>query len=116
MTTQEENGRPSLRLIVNDDPHLTARRKAVHEATVEGEVVDPFWKSVFALVEHIKREYNRIVAERPCEGPTVKVTLPTDSGFDQIGEAFKLIQAQGWDIFPAMIHSSEQIYVRNYQC
>lgn len=116
MAAQQEAGRPVLKLIVNDDPHLTARRKVVHEATVEGEVVDPFWAGVFSLVDHIKSEYDRIIAQRPCEGPTVKLTLPADSGFDQIDEAFKLIRKQGWDIFPAMPHSAEQIYVRNYQC
>lgn len=116
MTTQEETRRPSLRLIVNDDPHLTVRRKVVHEATVKGEVVDPFWASVVSLADHLKSEYKRITTENPSEGPTVKVSLPPGCTFNQIEQAFKLITDQGWDIFPAMLHSSDQICLRNYQC
>ncbi|MBX9949741.1 MAG: hypothetical protein K2Y39_11295 [Candidatus Obscuribacterales bacterium] len=116
MTTQTESKPPALRLIVTEEPRLCARRKAVHEGTVNGEVVDPFWQSVISLVEKIKSEYHRIIAERPCEGPTVKVNLPSGCTFDQIEQAFKMIQEHGWEIFPAMIHGSDQIYVRNYQC
>lgn len=116
MTAQTESKRPALTLYVNDEPRLCARRNAVHEGTVDGKVVDPFWKSVIWLVEKIKSEYNRIVAERPCEGPTVKVNLPAGCTFDQIEQAFKMIQEGGWDIFPAMLHGSDRIYVRNYQC
>ncbi len=116
MTAQNDITRPVLTLYVNEAPRLCPRRQAVHEGTVDGQVVDPFWKSVIGLADHIKSEYNRIVAERPCEGPTVKVSLPAGCTFDQIEQAFKLIHEQGWDTFPAMLHSSEQIYVRNYQC
>lgn len=116
MTAQTESKRPALQLIVNDDPHLCARRKEVHTATVSGEVVDPFWASVVTLADHLKSEYRRITTENPSEGPTVKVSLPEGCTFNQIEQAFKLITDQGWDIFPALLHSSDVIYLRNYQC
>lgn len=115
MTVQSEPKRPALTLIVNEEPRLCPRRKEVHEATVRGEVVDPFWVSVVTLADHLKSEYKRIV-EETREGPTVKVALPAGCTFNQIKQAFKLITDQGWEIFPAMIHSSDVIYLRNYQC
>ncbi len=116
MTTQSESKRPALQLIVTDDPHLCARRRVVHTATDGGEVVDPFWASVVTLADHLKSEYKRITTESPLEGPTVKVSLPSACTFNQIEQAFKMITEQGWDIFPAMLHSSDVIYLRNYQC
>ncbi len=87
----------------------------VHEATVAGEVVDPFWVSVVTLADHLKSEYKRIV-EKLARAVTVKAALPAGCTFRQIEQAFKLITDRGWEIFPAMLHSSDVIYLRNYQC
>lgn len=115
MNMQTESKRPALRLIVTEEPKLCARRNAVHEGTVDGEVVDPFWQSVFALVKHLKSEYGRVTSERPCEGPCVKVNMKAGAAFDQIEQALKMLRDEGWDHFPAMLHSSEQIYLQNFQ-
>jgi predicted transcriptional regulator len=118
MTTQSESKRPVLTLMVTEEPHLTPRKNTgqVHIAAEEGEVVDPFWKSVIDLVEHLKSEYKEITSKNPLEGPTVKVALPQGCTFNQIEEAFRMIREQGWDILPAMLYSSDVIYLRNYQC
>ncbi len=116
MTAQSEPTRPALTLIVTEAPQLCARRREVHTATEGGEVVDKFWASVVTLADHLKSEYKRITMEDPSQGPTVKVSLPAGCTFNQIEQAFKLITDQGWDIFPAMLHSSDVIYLRNYQC
>ncbi len=116
MTAQSEPTRPALTLIVTEAPQLCARRREVHTATEGGEVVDKFWSSVVTLADHLKSEYKRITMEDPSQGPTVKVSLPAGCTFNQIEQAFKLITDQGWDIFPAMLHSSDVIYLRNYQC
>ncbi len=115
MTLQTESKRPALRLIVTEEPKLCARRNAVHEGTVDGEVVDPFWQSVFALVKHLKSEYGRVTSERPCEGPCVKVNMKAGATFDQIEQALKMLRDEGWDHFPAMTHGSDQIYLQNFQ-
>lgn len=117
MNAQVGSKRPALTLIVTDRPQLSAPRKgAAHEATKNGDVTDPFWQSVFSLVKHLKSEYNRITSERPCAGPTVEVSLPPNCTFVQIEKAFELIRAEGWDILPSMMHGSQRIYLRNYQC
>jgi len=116
MTTESESKRPALTLLVNEEPRLRPRSKGLKLATEKGEVVDPFWQSVISLVEHLKSEYSRITTANPLEGPTVKVALPQGCAFEQIEEAFKMIREQGWDILPAMLHSSDVIYLRNYQC
>lgn len=118
MTKESESKRPALTLMVTEEPRLTPRKNTgqVHVATEKGEVVDPFWKSVIELVEHLKSEYNRITTANPLAGPTVKVELPKGCSYNQIEEAFKMIQEHGWEILPAMLYSSDVIYLRNYQC
>jgi hypothetical protein len=113
MTAQSESRRPALRLIVTDVPRLSARKNGVQIATDGGAVVDPFGLSVTTLVGTLKKEHGRILAERPCEGPDFLVTLPSGLNPSQIQEAFRVLKAQGWEVWPGCLHNDQKIYLGN---
>lgn len=113
MTTQTESKRPALRLIVTDVPRLSARKNGVQVATDGGAVVDPFGLSVITLVGALKKEHGRILAERPCEGPDVLVTLPAGCNPNQIQAAFKTLKDDGWEVWPGCLGNDQKIYLGN---
>ena len=68
---------PALSIIArNDAPHLTAPRQAPRLVTRDGVVVDPFRRSVEALVAYIKAEYGRVFAADLVSCPTQRVVMP----------------------------------------
>lgn len=113
MTTQTEQKRPALRLIVTDVPRLSARKTGVQVATDGGAVVDPFGLSVITLVGALKKEHGRILAEHPCEGPDVLVTLPSGCNSNQIQAAFKRLKDDGWEVWPGCLGNDQKIYLGN---
>ncbi|MBC7998230.1 MAG: hypothetical protein IAF58_09820 [Leptolyngbya sp.] len=106
---------PALSIIArNDAPHLTAPRQAPRLVTRDGETVDPFLKSVEALVAYIKAEYGRSFAADLVSCPTQRVSMPEEFTKEQIGRAVELVKEDGWEIYPTYCGNMKTFWVRTH--
>lgn len=113
MNAQTESARGGLRLVVTGGKRIDVPHNEIHVATVGGEVVDPFKLSVTTLVGRLQSEHRRILAECPCAGPDVLVTLPDGCTPAQIDAAFTTLKETGWEVWPGCLGNGNKIYLGN---
>jgi hypothetical protein len=106
---------PALSIVTrNDAPVLTAPRQALRLITRDGEVVDPFLRTVEALVAFIKAEYGRSFAADLVSCPTQRVSMPEEYTKEQISRAVDLVKEGGWEIYPTYCGNMKTFWVRTH--
>ena len=117
MNVQNQNAQPSraqLKLHVNDNPALSAKRGALRLATYHGRLLD----AGIELALWIDGEYQRLRQERPLSGFTLKVHLPDRYSGEQKQQAFAFLTARGWNLGSTGLYNEanpNSMWVRPFQ-